>query len=41
MSRRGEVKFSKILGGVAHKEGGGGLTDLDFFLEGDRQGKNE
>ena len=31
MSRRGEVKFSKILRGVAHKEGAGGLTDLDFF----------
>lgn len=34
MSRWGEVKFSKILRGVAHKEGAGGLTDLDFFWRG-------
>ena len=27
----GELKFSKILRGVAHKGGGGGLTDLEFL----------
>ena len=33
--RVGGVKFSKILRGVAHKGGGGGgLTDLEFFLGG-------
>ena len=28
---KGGAKSSKILREVAHKEGGGGLTDLEFF----------
>ena len=31
-SLREGVKSSKILRGVAHKRGGGGLTDLEFIF---------